>query len=97
MAEIERDDMPENTGEDLYSDSFPTKESGEEAGEGESRAELLPKSFFPEEPKPGKVCKIRVDSVMEDQVAVSYVSSDKDGETREAPTPTDEEMSDYMS
>jgi hypothetical protein len=47
-----------------YGGDEPTDDSGDTA--------LLPTSFFPDKPAPGKVCSIRVVSVQDDQVEVAY-------------------------
>lgn len=94
--------MPDDT--DLYGDTgspaeVPAEaESGEEVSEGPQTA-LIPKSFFPDEPTVGKVCKIRVEQVMEDQVSVSYDKSEPGAEDAEqaAPATADEEMQSYMT
>lgn len=53
--------------------------------------ELLPIGFFPETPEPGKVCKIRVEEVYDDQASVSYVhdsdKKDEDAYDDESPRP----------
>lgn len=62
---------------------------------------MLPKSFFPagKDLKPGSTCKVKVDSVQEDQVVVAYVHDEEPVE--EAPEvaapPMDAEMSGFMS
>jgi hypothetical protein len=94
--------MAEDSGEDLYSDqgappaAAPAENADQAPDEGAQTA-LLPKSFFPDEPRPGKVCRVRVEQVMDDQVAVSYEKSEEGGETAGAPMPRDEEMAGYMS
>ena len=94
--------MQEDT--DLYGDTgqpadVPAQEeAGSETYEGPQTA-LLPKSFFPDEPSPGKVCRIAVEQVLEDQVSVRYEKSEEG--TGEQPAvaeaPRDEELSGYMS
>jgi hypothetical protein len=58
---------------------------------------LLPKAFFAsKELEPGATCKVRVEHVYDDEVAVSYVAHEGDdasepADTMETPTlPTDE-------
>ena len=99
--------MPDDA--DLYSDSGPTTtaevpaeaETSAEVSEGPETA-LLPKSFFPDEPAVGKVCQVRVEQVMEDQVSVSYNKSESGYEEGGAPpaeaaAAPDEEMQGYMA
>jgi hypothetical protein len=66
--------------EDMSAPSMERKSSKETA--------LLPKSFFPDskEVEPGKICKVRVERVLEDEVEVSYVRKDKDDEDDEDET-----------
>lgn len=48
---------------------------------------LLPKSFFPgKDLSVGKTCKVRVERLMEDEVAVSYVRHDSDKPKTEPPS-----------
>lgn len=66
----------------------------------ESSTGLLPTSFFQgKELKPGTVCKVRIEKVLDGQVQVSYVPHN---ETSPAPgeepeEPDDAEMSGYMN
>lgn len=76
--------------EDLYSDGPPASEptdNGEEAAEETESAQtaLLPTSFFPDQPEPGKECTVRVARVHDDQVEVEYVHSPEGGELPEEP------------
>lgn len=76
--------MP-NTTDNPYDDSPPTgpeeappaaeetppaDESQQEQGEAETT--VVPKAFFGEEVKPGDTCTIRVESVGENEVVVTY-------------------------
>ena len=45
---------------------------------------LLPRDFFPETPEVGKVCKVRVERLLDEQAEVSYVKDEKKSEP-EAP------------
>lgn len=70
-----------NEGDPVESPSY----GGDDSQESEGTA-LLPKSFFPEPPKPGKTCSVRVVSVQDDQVEVEYAhdeSADDAGEQAE--------------
>jgi len=52
--------------------------SAEEAAEDESEQALLPKSFFAgKDLEVGSKCKIKVEGIYDDEVAVSYVKSKK--------------------
>jgi hypothetical protein len=90
--------MEAGSSEDLYSDNTPNApaaEAPEQKPDEASETALVPKSFFGgKDLTPGRECKIRIEQVMEDQVAVSYVphESSEGGEM-----PGDEEMSQYMS
>ena len=66
----------------------PMSEEGGEKEEVESEG-LLPISFFPETPKPGKRCMIQVERVYDDQVGVSYVEHASE-EPRGKPEPEEE-------
>lgn len=65
------------------SDSAPSKETKSKGDDGSATA-LLPLSFFPEKPEPGKVCSIKVEKIYDDQASVTYVKSDK-SESEEEP------------
>lgn len=82
--------------DDLYED-------GDEASPAKSKDEgaataLLPKDFFPETPEVGKICKVRVERLTDEQAVVSYVKDEKKSEPEEAPEmETDAEMESLMS
>ena len=76
--------------EDLYTDGPPASEPTDngaeaEAATDEAQTALLPTSFFPGTPEPGKECTVRVARVHDDQVEVEYVHSDEGAELPEAP------------
>lgn len=74
-----------------------------ETEESESKADsagtpgLLPKDFFHgKELKPGTVCEVKVERVMDGQVEISYVSHSKKSEKTEE-VETDSEMESLMT
>ncbi len=88
--------------DDMYDDAgggeATAAESSKPDKEGAATA-LLPKSFFPEPPEVGKVCKITVTKIFDDQAQVEYVKSEPkeeevDEEMEAAP---EEPMSDMMA
>lgn len=96
--------MPQNTGEDLYSDAAPVTAAPEEAeaapADESAETALLPKTFFAgKDLAPGTECTVRVEQVMEDQVAVSYVPHEGGESAPEAATMPmqDREMAEYMT
>lgn len=77
--------------QDYYSDDgAETMESVPEGSgkepQGDESTALLPISFFPDDPQPGKKCSVRVVRVHDDQVEVEY---DHDEETESEPGPED--------
>ena len=67
------------------------------ADEGAATA-LLPLTFFPEKPEPGKVCSIRVEKVYNDQASVSYSKKEEPAETEdEMETESPSEMDAMMA
>lgn len=61
--------------DDLYEDggdSTPAK-----AKDDGAQTALLPTDFFPETPEVGKVCKVRVERLLDGQAEVSYVKEEK--------------------
>ncbi len=58
-------------------DGMPEPDESDSEESSEETA-LLPKSFFPDEPEVGKVCKVEVVHVYEDEVEVKYSTEDKD-------------------
>lgn len=84
--------MAADSGEDYYSDSAPPAQAAPAKPDEGAPTALIPKSFFGgKDLTPGTECRVRVDQVMEDQVAVSYVPH------REEESEMDEEMSEYMT
>jgi hypothetical protein len=84
--------MASDSGEDYYSDSAPSAQAAPAKPDENAPTALIPKSFFGgKDLTPGKECTIRVEQVMEDQVAVSYVQH------REEESERDEEMEGLMS
>lgn len=75
--------------DDMYDEEASQTESGdtessEENADTSEDTALLPKSFFPNKQlEPGKVCKVKVDEVYEDEVMVSYVQHEGDSEDKE--------------
>lgn len=77
--------MAKNYSDDLLDDGgSESTESPRKSKSHEGTAEaLINKSVFPEAPEVGKVCKFRVEKVTDDQVLVSYVSSESEEEEPE--------------
>lgn len=82
---------------------YPADESGESQDNGgkeessddqkpEGQTALLDKSVFPEEPKPGDVCKFRVVKVYEDEVEVEYEKEDAEEKSEGKSPSMDEAM-----
>lgn len=90
--------MPGETG--YFSDSYGDDEQPSAPEEGKSKAKtaLLPLDFFQgKELQPGDTCTIRVEQVMDDQAAVSYVGDNAGEEANEAtPAPAQEPDQDDM-
>lgn len=69
--------------------------SAEEAAEDESEQALLPRSFFTgKDLEVGSTCKVKVEGIYDDEVSVSYVKHEKDGEKEKS---DDESMDGMMS
>ena len=82
--------MSDGMGESAEPAAEETKEtSGQEKSEkDETRTALLPMDFFQgKELKPGDTCTVKVESIEQDQVQVSYVaeSDEESGESEAAP------------
>jgi hypothetical protein len=61
-------------GDEETSDEAETTEGGEDKSDSASTPGLLPKDFFHGKPlEVGTICKIKVEKVLDGQVAVSYV------------------------
>lgn len=72
----------------------------DEGGGEEESTGLLPNSFFQgKELKPGTVCKVRIEKVLDGQVQVSYVphNESEPAPGEEHDEPDDDEMSGYMN
>lgn len=67
--------------DDLYEDGGEATSA--KKSEGAATA-LLPTDFFPETPEVGKVCKIRVTRILDDQVEAEYVKDEKKKSERES-------------
>lgn len=81
--------------DDMYSDApegaaaAPAPESDEGKESSEEPTAVLPKNFFaPEDLKPGYVCKVKIDKVFDDQVAVTYLGSGDKEESGEGEQPS---------
>ena len=79
------DDMYDDAADSAVAPSGPEPVADDESVEGEGATALLPKSFFPDEPEPGKVCTIRTVRVHDDQVEVEYVPEGEEEAAEEAP------------
>lgn len=69
--------------EDYYDDSTDSGMSPKESKanpktDDGSESALLPLTFFPEKPEPGKVCKVRVEKLYGDQASVTYLKDDEE-------------------
>lgn len=67
-------------------DFYQTEKKASEESEGDAGPEtaLLPKSLFQgKELEPGSTCKIKIESIMGDEVEVSYVKHEEKEEKKE--------------
>lgn len=72
--------------EDYFSDAEGDDSQSSSSEAAKPKTALLPLSFFEQkELEPGKVCKIKVESVQDDQVEVSYVRHVEDESEEEMP------------
>lgn len=88
--------------DDAYFEDTPDEAAPETSKEesADAKTALLPKDFFgSKELEVGKECKVRIESIMDDEVQVSYVPhEDKSEMESEMPTaPGDEEMAGLMA
>lgn len=93
MADDYGDDMAEESGMDSAApstaqenDEAPEKEHAPEEDKGEkeegAQTALVPKSLFGEGVKPGTVCRVKIESVHEDEVEVSWVKDDSESKPK---------------
>lgn len=77
-------------------DFYQTDKGKSEESEGDAGPEtaLLPKSLFQgKELEPGSTCKIKIESIMGDEVEVSYVKHDEKGDDKKESDKDDAEAS----
>ena len=95
---MEPTDMPNLYSEDTAPDSAPPPPppQGDQAPDDakqhqdDAQTGVLPKDFFQgKDLKPGTECKVRIEQVMDDEVAVTYVphSTEDEGAGEEAASP----------
>ena len=93
--------MPPNYMTDEAVDEPESVDSpSEESGESGEKTALIPISFFQgKELEPGSTCSVKVVSVEDDQVQVSYVAHEEEEASEEASMPPEmgEEQEDMMA